>query len=112
MKAIVNGLILLPDEEIHGKALLFDRKVVDIISDAEARRQADEIIDANGMYVSPGLIDTHTHGYAGVEFTDYGFVALGEVIFAGSGNAEHVHGVVDEADVPAGVHLHFLDGVG
>ena len=70
MKAIVNGRILLPDQEVQGKALLFDQKIIGIVSEAEARKQADEIIDAKGMYVSPGLIDTHTHGYAGIEFTD------------------------------------------
>ena len=70
MKAIINGRILLPDAEITGQALLFDGKIAGIVSEAEARERADEIIDAQGMYVSPGLIDTHTHGYAGVEFID------------------------------------------
>ena len=70
MKAIVNGHILLPDAEITGQALLFDRQVVGVVSDDEARERTGEIIDARGMYVSPGLIDTHTHGYAGVEFVD------------------------------------------
>ncbi len=70
MKAIINGRILLPDVEIKGQGLLFDDKIAGIVSEAEARERADEIIDAQGMYVSPGLIDTHTHGYARVEFID------------------------------------------
>ena len=59
MKAIINGRILLPDAEITGQALLFDRQVVGVVSDDEARERTGEIIDARGMYVSPGLIDTH-----------------------------------------------------
>ena len=69
-KAIINGRILLPDAEVRGKALLFDSRIKGITSQEEAFEQAEEIIDARGMYVSPGLIDTHTHGYAGVEFVD------------------------------------------
>jgi len=63
MKAIINGRILLPDEEIQGKALLFDEKIAGIMTEEEARARADEIIDAEGLYVSPGFIDTHIHGY-------------------------------------------------
>ena len=70
MKAIINGRILLPETEIQEQALLFDEQIVGVVSEAEARSRADEIIDAAGRYVAPGLIDTHTHGYAGLEFTD------------------------------------------
>ncbi len=70
MKAIINGRILMPDAEIRGKALLFDRKIAGLAEEAEVRGRAEDIIDAQGMYVSPGFIDTHTHGYAGVEYID------------------------------------------
>lgn len=63
MKAIINGRILLPDAEIQGKALLFNETIAGIVTEEEARARADEIIDAEGMYVSPGFIDTHIHGY-------------------------------------------------
>ena len=57
-KAIINGRILLPDAEIAGKALLFDETVIGIADDAA------------GAYVSPGLIDVHTHGYQGADVSD------------------------------------------
>ena len=70
IKAIVNGRILLPDSEVKGKALLFDEKIIGIVDEAAARAQAEEIIDAQGLYVSPGLVDTHIHGYQGVDTSD------------------------------------------
>ena len=65
-KAIINGRILLPDAEIAGKALLFDETIIGIADDAAGA----EIIDAAGAYVSPGLIDVHTHGYQGADVSD------------------------------------------
>lgn len=35
----------------------------------EPAQVADEVIDANGLYVMPGLIDIHTHGQVGVNFS-------------------------------------------
>ena len=70
MKTIVNGRILLPDAEVSGKALLFDRKIIGIVEENEARAQADEIIDAEGKYVAPGLVDVHIHGYLNQDTSD------------------------------------------
>lgn len=70
MKAIVNGRILLPDAELNGKALLFDERIQGITDIEYARCMADEIIDAGGAYVSPGLIDVHIHGYKGIDVSD------------------------------------------
>ena len=60
MKAIVNGRVLLPTGEIEGKALLFDRVCLGLCEEAP---QGAEIVDAGGLYVSPGFVDVHTHGY-------------------------------------------------
>jgi len=70
MKAIVNGRILLPDAEIRNKALLYGETVMGIVDEADARREAEEIIDAAGAYVAPGLIDVHIHGYGGDDVSD------------------------------------------
>lgn len=69
MKAIVNGRILLPDAEVQGKALLFDRRIIGVV-DPETAGQADEVIDAAGAYVAPGLVDVHIHGYMGADVSD------------------------------------------
>ena len=68
MKAIVNGRILLPDGEISGKALLYDETIAGIADPGDIH--ADEITDAEGAYVAPGLIDTHIHGYMGDDASD------------------------------------------
>ena len=70
MKALINGTIILEDRQITGGALLFDRKVKGIVSREEAERLADEVIDARGLYVSPGFIDVHIHGFAGEDACD------------------------------------------
>lgn len=64
MKAIIHGRIVLPDAVVSGKALLFDEKIHAIVSENEVPAGA-EIIDAEGRYVCPGLIDVHIHGFLG-----------------------------------------------
>ncbi|SCI02988.1 MULTISPECIES: N-acetylglucosamine-6-phosphate deacetylase [unclassified Romboutsia] len=59
MKAIINGKIITKDKVIEDKILLFDEKIVDFCDEVD---KDIEIIDANGLYVSPGLIDIHIHG--------------------------------------------------
>ncbi len=70
MKAIINGRILLPAAEIRGKALLYDQRIIGLADEETALSQASEIIDAQGAYVSPGLIDVHIHGYDGADVSD------------------------------------------
>ena len=67
MKAIVNGTILLPTGPAAGKALLFDRVCLGLTEQPPA---GAEIIDARGLYVSPGFIDVHIHGYLGEDASD------------------------------------------
>lgn len=69
MKAIVNGSILRQGEVQQGKALLFDQQIIGIVSANEVPTEAEQI-DAKGMYVSPGLIDLHIHGYLGEDASD------------------------------------------
>lgn len=66
MRAIINGKIVTRDAVIEGRTLLFDEKIVGI-SDCAG---GCEIIDAQGGYVTPGLIDVHTHGYLGYDCSD------------------------------------------
>lgn len=70
MKAIINGRILLPNMELQGKALLFNEKIQGITDPVYALSHVNEIIDAEGAYVSPGLIDVHIHGYKGIDVSD------------------------------------------
>lgn len=68
VKAIVNGVIVTENEELRGKALLFDDKIIGIVDEDKAN--AEETIDAHGHYVCPGLVDVHIHGYLGEDVSD------------------------------------------
>ncbi|MGL4346429.1 MAG: N-acetylglucosamine-6-phosphate deacetylase [Cellulosilyticaceae bacterium] len=70
MKCIYNGKILLNGEILEGKAILFDEKIVGIVDEQEALDKASETIDAKASFISPGFVDIHIHGYAGVDTMD------------------------------------------
>ena len=67
MKAIIHGRLLLPGGEESGQALLFDEK---IFGAAPCVPEGCEVIDARGLYVSPGFVDIHIHGYGGADASD------------------------------------------
>lgn len=75
MRAIINGRIVLPDGISDNTAILFDKKIAGIVSPEGIPSNA-EIIDANGNYVIPGLIDMHIHGYLGEDASDGNFEGL------------------------------------
>lgn len=64
MKAIINTNIVMPDHMILGGTILIDDngKIVDFGKKVDV--SGAEIIDANGLYTGPGLIDIHTHSDA------------------------------------------------
>ncbi len=69
-KALVNGRLILEDREVKGGALLFNERIIGCTTEEEARACADEVIDAKGAYICPGLVDIHIHGYLGADVSD------------------------------------------
>ncbi len=69
MKAIVNGKIILKDRIVEDCALLYSDVIEGIVPADKIPADAD-VIDAEGGYVSPGLIDMHIHGYLGKDVCD------------------------------------------
>lgn len=67
MKAIINGKIVAPESVIEGKVLVYDSKIQGIVDEVPA---SAEVIDAQGNYVIPGLVDMHIHGYLGEDASD------------------------------------------
>ena len=69
MKAIINGKIVLKDRIVENSALLYSDVIEGIIPKDKIPSDA-EIIDAEGGYIAPGLIDLHIHGYLGKDVCD------------------------------------------
>ncbi len=69
MKAIINGKIILKDRIVDNRALLIT-DVVEGIVPADRIPSEAEVIDANGGYIAPGLIDLHIHGFLGKDVCD------------------------------------------
>ena len=67
---ITNGKIVLSDSVVCGKYLTFDSDSGKIIGIVDELPVGAEIIDAEGNYVAPGLIDIHIHGYLGEDTCD------------------------------------------
>ena len=77
MKSLVNGRLILPDANgdfkiVTNAALNFDEKIISI----GAAIDCAEIIDAENNFVSPGFINIHIHGAAGVDTMDDSLDAL------------------------------------
>ena len=68
IKAIINAKLILNDEIVEGKMLLFDKRIVSLSDNVNL--DTIEVIDANGNYVSPGFIDLHIHGSGGADVMD------------------------------------------
>ena len=73
MKAIVNGKIVMPDGVVSGRVLAFDERIYGWM---DAPPEGAEIIDAEGGYVLPGLIDVHIHGFLGEDASDGSFEGI------------------------------------
>ncbi len=64
-KAIVNGKLVFPDRITEGTLVIKDDRIVGACTADSAFPVPEdaEIIDAAGLFVGPGLIDEHVHGY-------------------------------------------------
>lgn len=67
MKQIINAKIVTRDGVLEDKALLFDEKIVGF---SDTPTESVETVDAEGLYLIPGLIDLHIHGCCGVGASD------------------------------------------
>ncbi len=120
MKILIkNGRIIDPSQKLDANRdiLLEDGKVAQIAEKIET--EADRVVDANGCYVMPGLIDMHVHlrepGYEHKETIRTGAMAAARGGFTticpmpntnpSTDNPERVKLVVDKAAAEAPVHV-------
>ncbi|MBO4297635.1 MAG: N-acetylglucosamine-6-phosphate deacetylase, partial [Clostridia bacterium] len=62
MKAIINARVVFPDRVVDGGGILFGEEGILASGRIEAP-EGVETVDAHGLYVGPGLVDEHLHGY-------------------------------------------------
>ncbi len=68
-KAIINTTIVMPDYLIPGGIIVIeDGKIIDF--GKKINTEGMEIIDAEGAYTGPGLVDIHTHADGDTFFTE------------------------------------------
>ena len=86
---IINARVLMHAQRcVKEEAVLIeDGTILDIASECELP-YAEQVIDAEGLYLAPGLLDTHTHGIGGFDFNTCTAQALEEIIAL-----EHAEGV-------------------
>lgn len=71
MKSIIkNGQIITQERLISGQSILIENGKVIEIGDNLDEIEVDSIIDAKGLFISPGFIDIHVHGGGGFDFMD------------------------------------------
>ena len=106
---IKNGTLIDPAEGIHArKDVAFANGRVSAVSDEIPTSEAREVLDAEGCFVTPGLIDLHVHVFYGVSHfgiePDPTCLARGAttVVDAGSAGADTFPGfrkyVIDVSD--------------
>src|SRR5450759_4007747 len=60
--ALTNGRIVLPDRLVTGQALLIEGdKIAGVVRQDELAENV-HVLNVGGRYISPGLVDIHTHG--------------------------------------------------
>lgn len=76
VKCIINGKVILRDEIVSKNIFINGDKIIEI---SERKPIDEEVVDARGLYVSPGFIDIHTHGRGGNQFMVPTYKSLNEI---------------------------------
>jgi N-acetylglucosamine-6-phosphate deacetylase len=81
-KLIKNANIILENKVINNGSLVFNEESAKIEKVASYKLEAEaemEVIDAEGGYLTPGMIDTHIHGGGGFDTMDASPEALNKI---------------------------------
>ena len=70
MRAFFNGTIITDSGVIPDGMVLVQGDRIDYVGPRREVPAGAEVIDARGLYISPGFVDIHIHGGAGSDFMD------------------------------------------
>ncbi|MDR1733090.1 MAG: N-acetylglucosamine-6-phosphate deacetylase [Synergistaceae bacterium] len=76
LKLLTGGKILLADEIVEGRALLFSDRILALLPEDRTEGIEAERRDVSGAYISPGFIDVHVNGAGGADALDAGDESL------------------------------------
>lgn len=79
MKAIINATVISRGQALMDYALIFDERIRAVCPTTTMQSWPDEVIDGNGLFVAPGLIDIHMHGCGGYDTMDASPEALNAI---------------------------------
>jgi N-acetylglucosamine-6-phosphate deacetylase len=68
--ALINGRIVLPDAIVDDRALVIENGKIAAIAEVDTIGSDAHSIDVGGRWITPGLIDIHTHGALGHTFNE------------------------------------------
>lgn len=75
---IKNGLVFCEDKTFVKKDIFIQNHR--FMEKAGLTDEPQEVIDAEGLYVIPGLIDIHSHGAVGCDFSDADVAGIAEIL--------------------------------
>ena len=67
---VKNCTIVLPNKLLKNSAVFIKGSKISSISKKQTPKKGSIVIDARGLFVSPGFIDTHIHGEPGEIFSN------------------------------------------
>lgn len=109
---IINGLVFREDKTFKKLNITIkNNKITSILDPTQNNTQntepyEDEIIDAAGLYVIPGLIDIHSHGAFGYDFSDNDINGLDTIL-----SYEYEHGITSYCPTSMSLDKDTLTGI-
>lgn len=76
---IINGKVITSNEILPNSTVVLKEGKIDGIFSSNPEIEGAEIIDAEGLFVSPGFIDIHLHGGGGFDFMDNSVEAFHQI---------------------------------
>jgi len=77
---ITNGKIIRNNEILRGQSIIIENGIIRRIGRITNNSSCNNIYDAGGNYVCPGMVDIHTHGANGNDYMDASVPAFNNIL--------------------------------